>query len=92
VSFRIVPLSHIDGAWRNELAATVPQSLDGMSLLVFEGGGDGRPVDVRLPEAIGTMVEGFAGGDDGIRAARRPKHSGLLEPSPYRICSVLSSK
>ena len=49
MSFRIVPLSHIDGAWRNEIAATTPEPLDGLSLLVFEEGGDGRPVDVRRP-------------------------------------------
>lgn len=57
MGLRIVPLSCIDGEWLSDVKPCGPADLHDMSLLAFDDALSGQPVDIRLPEAIGTMVD-----------------------------------
>jgi len=57
MDLRVVPLSCVDREWLNDVKPCGPVDLHGMSLLALDDGLSGQPVDIRLPEAIGTMVD-----------------------------------
>jgi len=57
MDLRIIPLSCVDGEWLSDVKPPGTADLHGMSLLAFDDALSGQPVDIRLPEAIGTMVD-----------------------------------
>ncbi len=57
MNLNVIPLSIVDKAWANELDIEVDPVLSAMSVLVFDRRLGARPVCVRLPESMGTLVD-----------------------------------
>ena len=57
MAIKTIPLSYINQQWASKIGCKSQSALHGMSLLLFDGRLDGQAIDVRLPEAMGTLVD-----------------------------------